>query len=278
MHPNYGPIQRPRVHFLLLLAAILITQLATPAAYASDPVVDWIAITNDIVIQTGTNPLLTSRILSLLSGSVFDSVNGIEPRYRSLHVRPGAPRNSSAKAAAIQSAYVILTKFYPTMTASLTSQRNLSLASLHSSESLESIHEGVRWGQSVADAMWEFRLNDGFAPPPPPFVGVLGIAGSSAAVGVWRPTPPANAFAVGSQIATMTPWVLKRASQLRLPPPYTLTSAEYAADYNETKSMGIASGSPRTADQSELVLFWDGNVPLGQDRCSDRRRAVVKPV
>jgi len=64
----------------------------------------------------------------------------------------------------------------------------------------------------------------------------------------------------------MTPWVLVRASQFRLPPPYSLSSAQYAADLNETKTMGVFSGSPRTADQSELALFWQSNTPLTWNR------------
>src|SRR5262249_25260374 len=107
---------------------------------------------------------------------------------------------------------------------------------------------------------------DGFAPPPPPFEGVLGVVGTLPAVGVWRPTPSANAPGAGIQLATMTPWIMKRASQFRLPPPYALNTAEYAADLNETKTMGVFSDSPRTADQSELVLFWASNTPLTWDR------------
>jgi len=48
----------------------------------------------------------------LVSASVFDAVNGIEPRYRPLHVSPNAPHNASKRAAAIQAAYVILMDLY----------------------------------------------------------------------------------------------------------------------------------------------------------------------
>jgi len=64
----------------------------------------------------------------------------------------------------------------------------------------------------------------------------------------------------------MTPWILVRPSQFRLPPPYALNSPEFAADLSETKTMGAFSGSPRTADQSELALFWASNTPLGWNR------------
>lgn len=71
-------------------------------------------------------------------------------------------------------------------------------------------------------------------------------------------------------IASMRPWVLRRPSQFRLPPPLALTSAEYAADYNETKSMEASSGSPRSADQSELALFWAGNTLLYWNRIASQ--------
>jgi hypothetical protein len=64
----------------------------------------------------------------------------------------------------------------------------------------------------------------------------------------------------------MTPWVLTRPSQFRLPPPPALTSPEYTADYNESKNMGAYTGSARSADQSELALFWAGNTPLYWNR------------
>src|ERR1700738_3317682 len=253
--------QRSLVRFVVLSATIMTAQLLPASAYASDPVLDWIAITNDTAIATASNPLATSRVLSLVSATVYDAVNGVEPRYQPLHVRPNAPRHASARAAAVQAAYAILIKIYPKLTASLTAQHDASIAALGGKEDPNSIQAGMTWGQEVADAMWAYRLNDGVAPPPPPFVGVLGIEGSPAAIGVWRPTPKVNASGAGPQYATMTPWVLRRPSQFRLPPPNALTSAAYAADYNEIKTMGVYSGSSRTADESEYVLFWAGHNP-----------------
>jgi hypothetical protein len=72
----------------------------------------------------------------------------------------------------------------------------------------------------------------------------------------------------------MTPWVLQRPSQFRLPPPLALTSPEYATDYNELKTMGIFSGSSRSDDQSELALFWAGNTPLYWNRIASQISAA----
>ena len=254
----------------LLLAALLLMQPVPAAAANSDQVLDWIAIMNTTALAGGTNPLATTRVVALVSASVFDAVNGIDPRYQPLHVKPAAKGDASRRAAAVQAAYVILVHLYPAQTASLTTQRNASVAALSPKESATSINDGVAWGQFVADSIWAWRLTDGINPPPPPFEGVLGIVGSPTAIGVWRPTPLLNAPGAGPQFATMTPWVLTRPSQFRLEPPPALTSATYTADYNEVKTMGVFAGSQRTADQSELALFWNGNTPLYWNRIASQ--------
>jgi len=236
------------------------------SAATPDPVLEWIGVMNTTVLAAGTAPNVTSRVVALVSASVFDAVNGIDPRFPPLQVRPDAPHSASQRAAAIQAASAILLNLYPGQSGMLTTRRNASLAALAATEKAEAIAAGAAWGQTVADAIWASRLTDGFAPAPPPFLGVLGIVGTQAAVGVWRPTPPANASGATPQIATMTPWVLKRPSQFRLPPPLAVDSPEYAADLNEVKVMGTLSSSMRTPDQSDLALFWAGNTPLFWNR------------
>ena len=255
-----------RSALLLLIAALLAASPLPVSAATPDPVLEWIGVMNTTVLTAGTAPNVTSRVVALVSASVFDAVNGIDPRYRPLLVKPDAAHGASQRAAAIQAAYVMLLHVYPLQSGTLATQRNASLAALALTEKAQSIDAGVAWGQIVADAIWTSRLTDGFTPPPPPFLGVLGIVGTPGAVGFWRPTPPANASGATPQIATMTPWVLTRPSQFRLPPPLALNSAQYAADLNEVKVMGTLSGSMRTPDQSELALFWALNTPLAWDR------------
>ena len=251
---------------LMLIVALLAASPLVVSATTPDPVLEWVGVMNAAVIAGGTNPLATSRVVALVSASVFDAVNGIEPRFQPLHVKPKAPHHASQRAAAIQAAYAILVNQYPAQSKTLTAQRDASLAALASSEQAQSIKSGVDWGQTVADAIWAWRLTDGITPAPPPFLGVLGIVGTPGAVGAWRPTPLLNAPGAGPQFASMTPWVLARPSQFRLPPPLALNSPEYAADLNELKVMGIFAGSARTPDQSELALFWAGNTPLYWNR------------
>jgi hypothetical protein len=264
-----------RSAMLVLLAALLAAIPSPVSAATPDPVLEWIGVMNTTVLAAGTAPNVTGRVVALVSVSVFDAVNGIEPRFRPLHVRPNAPQNASQRAAAIQAAYAILMNLYgATQGVTLTTRRNASLAALALSEKPESIAAGVAWGQTVADAIWAWRLTDGFAPTPPPFFGVQSIAGTPNALGFWRPTPPANASGATPQIATMTPWALTRPSQFRLPPPLSLNSPEYVADFYEVKAMGIFSGSARTPDQSELALFWALNTPLAWNRIAAQLAAA----
>jgi hypothetical protein len=248
-----------------MIAALIVTSSLPASATTPDPVLEWIDVMNTTVLAAGTPPNVTSRVVALVSASVFDAVNGIEPRFRPLQVRPDAPHNASQRAAAIQAAYAILLNLYPAQNGTLAARRNASLAALASTEKAEAIAAGVAWGQTVADAIRTSRLTDGFAPTPPPFIGVQGVVGTLA-LGAWRPTPPPSASGATPQIATMTPWVLRRPSQFRLPPPLALNSPEYAADLNEVKVMGTLSGSMRTPNQSEFALFWALNTPLAWNR------------
>jgi hypothetical protein len=258
-----------RSAMLMLIVALLAASPERVSATTPDPVLEWIDVMNTTVLTAGTAPNVTSRVVALVSASVFDAVNGIEPRFRSLQVKPDAPHNASQRAAAIQAAYAILLHLYPAQSGTLAARRTASLTALALTEKGESIAAGITWGQTVADAIWNSRLTDGFAPPPPPFIGVQGVVGTSA-LGAWRPTPPANASGATPQIATMTPWVLTRPSQFRLPPPLALSTVEYAADLNEVKIMGTLSGSMRTPDQSELALFWALNTPLAWNRIASQ--------
>lgn len=262
---------------LLLIVALLAAGPMPVSAATPDPVLEWIGIMNTSVLTGGTSPLASTRVVALVSASVFDAVNGIDPRFQPLHVRPAAPHNASQRAAAIQAAYVILFDLYqPLQSATLKAQRDASIAALASTEKAQSIAAGVAWGQTVADAIWAWRLTDGIAPAPPPFLGVQSIVGTQAAIGAWRPTPQGlpnqspGVSGAGPQFATMTPWVLTRPSQFRLPPPRALDSPEYAADLDEVFKMGVYSGSGRNQDQSDLALFWAGNSALFWNRIASQ--------
>jgi len=86
----------------MLIVALLATSPVPLSAATPDPVLEWIDVMNTTVLAAGTPPNVTSRVVALVSASVFDAVNGIDPRFRPLQVKPDAPHHASQRAAAIE--------------------------------------------------------------------------------------------------------------------------------------------------------------------------------
>jgi hypothetical protein len=60
-------------------------------------------------------------------------------------------------------------------------------------------------------------------------------------------------------LAFTSMFVLDSNTQFRPVPPRALSSPTYTDDFNAVKALGRNMGSTRTADQTAIALFWDGN-------------------
>jgi len=248
------------VSLFIVVIALMLALGNTPVK--ADVVTDWNKIAQQTILTAGSNPLVSSRSLAIVQVSVFDAFNGVERRYQPIHVEPNAVPGTSRRAAVIQAAYVALLHLYPAQQAFLDEQRDASLKAMTSEDAVEnsvSIERGIEWGQAVADEIFLWRSTDGFTPAPPPYTGGM-------LPGQWRPTPPGFANGVGVQFSYMTPWALSSPSQFRPAGPPALTSTQYAADVNEVKDIGSLMSMTRTADQTEIARFWNGNTPVGWNR------------
>jgi hypothetical protein len=238
------------VFFLLIASFTLIVR--------ADVVTDWNRTAQQALLNAGSSPIVSSRQLAIVQVSVFEAVNGIERRYVPFHVASDAPRGASKRAAAVQAAYAALLHFFPSQAAFLNDRRDASLAEIADAPGVEnsvSIARGLEWGQSVADQIFTWRSTDGFANALTPFFGSTGA-------GEWRSTPPPFLAAAGIQFPTMTPWALSSQDQFRAAGPPALSSMQYAMDVNEVKEIGSATSLTRTADQTEIARFWNGNTPI----------------
>jgi hypothetical protein len=61
--------------------------------------------------------------------------------------------------------------------------------------------------------------------------------------------------------AGVRPFVLQSADQFRPPPPPAVTSARYADDFAEVKSLGELNSTTRSAEQTDIGRFW-GAAPV----------------
>jgi membrane-associated phospholipid phosphatase len=217
----------------------------------ADDVTDW----NQHMLRAGTvggtSPLVITRVAAIVQASMFDAVNGIDRKYTPVHVPPGAAAGASRRAAIVEAAYTALVALYPAQQSTFDARLAVSLTVIASDphETSPGIASGISWGKTVANGILSWRATDGFTPAPAPFLG-------GTAVGEWRPTPPGFLPGAGPQFAYMTPWSISVPSQFRPAGPPALTSARYAADFNETRTMGSISSVTRTPDQTIYAWFW----------------------
>src|SRR5262249_36658518 len=249
-----------------VLWLFVLTMMLNAACAAQDAVTEWNLNAGKaslaIPAVRGSGPS-AALVYVLMHVAIFDAVNGIERRYTPYHVNATAPRGVSRRAAAIEAAYTTLVALFPSQKSTLDGELASSLASLSAddedSEGSQSIHRGLAWGQQVANDIWAWRSSDGFNTALPPVTGGL-------APGQWRPTPPAFQSMVLPQVATMLPYAIASPSQFRPAGPPALNSAQYAANFNETKPGGSAPTSTRTRKQTLIANYWAETTPVSWNR------------
>ncbi|WP_329391235.1 vanadium-dependent haloperoxidase [Streptomyces sp. NBC_01716] len=255
--------RRPLIGAVTSLLLLAITAVAgpTPAATAesrpapsADPgaIRDWNAIATDTINDNlgATHPSGQAAIWhGFVSAAVYNAVVGIQGDYAPYKWRARGPSTASPEAAAVTAAHRVLLTYFPASRARLDSAYAGSLAKIPEGSAKS---QGVAFGKRAADHLVELREGDGrFAP-------VKFTA--TPAPGVWRPTPPARLPFLDTWLGELRPLTLTSPDQFRPGKPPALSSARYARDVNEVKSMGAKTGSARTAHQTETALFFGGNL------------------
>src|SRR5205807_3694512 len=87
-------------------------------------------------------------------------------------------------------------------------------------------------------------------------VGAVAASARGTQPGDCRTTPPPCLPALGPQWPLGTPFAMTGGAQFRAPPPPALDSAEYATAFNEVKDLGRLDSASRSADQTQIALFW----------------------
>jgi hypothetical protein len=221
---------------------------------------DWNVIAVNTVRSATLTPAKAQMEGTLYMGYVqaaeYNAVMAISGRYApyrsSLQTIPGA----SPRAAIAAAAYTTLSYYFPSLAPSLVSAYNdylnVSLAPVPEKARLA----GVAVGSAAASQLIVSRFGDGRDAPVSTAFGV-----APQAPGSWVFAPPPSAQSAQTPwLATVEPFMLESADQFRAPAPPLITSPEYATDLNETKTMGSASSTARTAGQTATALFWNANV------------------
>jgi hypothetical protein len=255
---------------VLLVAAVGGLSASARGQPAGNAATEW----NLIAVNTlgafpgpaGGAPPASAIHVAMVQGAVYDAVNAIEPKHhRPYLLRRRFSARASKEAAVATAAYRALSSIVSTVPATIPFPNRASLlqslatqyaASLGAISDSPFKTQGIAAGNAAADAMIGARRNDGrFGPSQ--WV-------PNAAPGHWQPLLNPD----GTQMLDPTPWVggvqpflLRSSSQFRTAGPQALSSAAWAADFNEVKALGSVNSTARTPEQTHIAIFWQSPVP-----------------
>ena len=224
-------------------AAVALLALSTlPVPARADVVTDWNLTAVQVVAAAGV-PQRQQRVAAMVHAAVHDAVNSVAPRYEAYAVRVSPSGEASAEAAAVQAAYGVLVRLLPAQAPTLDAARSSSLSGIPDGPVKE---EGLAVGEAVAVQIVALRSTDGS--------NVDGTYTFGSGPGEYQRTPPTFGDPAVPAFRFVTPFVLKRGDQFRSEGPPSLSSDEWAHDFNETKELGRADSMARTAEQTEIAL------------------------
>ena len=207
-------------------------------------------------------PGRSARAMAIVHLAIFEVVNAVEGDFKSYIGLRHAKLGTSLQVGVAQAAHDTLAALFPSQAASF----DTVLA-----EELDEIPEGrlktngIALGKRAASAILAARANDG-SQRPEPHVGSEFLTSNDP--GKWRQDPISLIpLALGAYWDEVKPFALERADQFRVPPPPRLDSADYAAAYNEVKTLGgdgLVTPTTRTAEQTQIGIYWayDGTPSL----------------
>src|SRR5688500_7167174 len=242
---------------VVIAASLLVPVTSVAAAEPTDMVLDWnqygVAVIGDPVAANGLAhvPPLAVIELAMVHGAIYDAVNAIADTHEPYLDGLDAASSASQAAATAAAAHGVLVGLTPTSATGVKARLDALYAnSLSEIPDGAAESAGIVVGQDAAAAMLADRNNDGRTG--------TSLFNPGTAPGQWRPVPPANANA-SHWIGSAKPFTLDSPGQFRIAGPYLLTSAEYAAEYNEVKAIGSATAT-RTPEQAAVARWASPNV------------------
>jgi hypothetical protein len=230
------------MNFQALLRSFIALVAATAAAGASaDVITDWNTTAYQVMQVANVTGAPSARTLAIMHVSMADAVNTVQDRYTRYAYKGKVLSGASPEAAAISAARSALLALYPAQQKMIEDAYAVSMRAIADTPAKQA---GVALGAEAAAAVVAERADDNTSIPD--------TYRPLTTPGVWIPTTPP----LTAQYARAKPWGFDAADRFRPGPPPALTSAEYARDYNETKSLGGVRSTQRTPEQSETVKYW----------------------
>ncbi len=245
--------RRPTALITLGAAAFLLA--GVPANAQAEEVARWNRIANDAMATRQTDPLTESRMLAILHLAIHDTLNTIEPRYRTFGTVRTTTPGASTDAAVASAAHTTLTTLLPDCATTFDRELRVSLEAVSNKDARDA---GVTTGRTVATAILAMRANDGAS-------RTVGYEAGTRPGG-YRPTPPDFTPALFPQWGSVTPFALKDAAQFRPAAPPQPGSTLALTDIAIVRAIGGSTSTTRTPEQTEISKFWYENSTQGWNR------------
>lgn len=241
---------------------------------SAETVIRWNTAAIDVVTKmqqafpdAPVPPFFESRFYAMVNLAMHDALNNIVPKYQRYALLDTRDNKADADAAVAQAAYDVIVASYEKINLAASS----ALPSLQSyvngllQQSLDKVADagakakGVALGHLAATAILAKRAADGMS-------SAMYPVSEGTQPGQYRFTfpfdgPPFNGLYLYPGWGNVTPFGMTKGSQFRPGPPYSVTSAEYANDFNEMKSLGRYNSTTRTPEQTEIAKFWVESSP-----------------
>jgi hypothetical protein len=248
-----------RTSFLLGILVALLTasgpnkQLTAqaPVGTLTGPAVldDWGNRFTSLGGSVSENALRTQIRTTIAQLAMFDAVNAaLDGHYRPFESKPVSAPGASPEAAAIRAAYIVALREFPTKAPDIDTAYAMSIVRVPASP--EAMASGIMIGEAAANAVLDARVGDHRNDPE-----LAGYTPGSGP-GTWIPTPAAFANPQTPFLRFVTPFGYDDPARFRPKAPPALDSRTYTADYSESKDLGRATDTNRTAEQSATALFW----------------------
>jgi hypothetical protein len=240
---------------LLAGLAALLAVAAAPAR--ADTVTDWnLNAANALFVTAAQPPQASVPHLAMVHGAVYDAVNAIDGGHEGYLLSPGVGQPSVSKqAAAAAAAHRVLVHLLPAQQPLLDSRYAASLAAIPGGSRKA---RGIAVGEAAAAAMITARTGDGRFGP---FRFAVGLG-----PGEWRPVLPAFVNDPNAWLKDVKPFLIRSSSQFRSKGPLALDSRRYAREFEEVRSLGSATSTTRSDDQTQAARYWAENPPATWNR------------
>ena len=222
-------------------------------------IVTWNRTAQRLIINTslkGSQP--ASQYLAYVNVAIYEAVNAVVGAFQPYALHLAAPPETSLDAAVASAASHVLRVKLPSLVSEIDAAYAAALDAIPDSQAKL---DGIALGDAAGAGILALRADDNVEASDP-------VTLPTAGPGVWQPLPGQTPLAPWARHAR--PWTMRSVHQFRPRGPLSLTSSQWATEYNEVKTLGCRTCAARTPEMTEVGLFWSENTMATWSRAIQR--------